>query len=312
MPLFGNYDTALCQRDTISYKGKQFTYLQCSNDMPNLEEIANVVQMVKNLNPYCMFSVGGGSVCADLCSNFYPLITVGTVPSGLATTEGQFVLTGKQISKEDREWVARLRHSDNFLQSCLFTSSLKKQEGTSSRKQFAIPEDAFTILIVGGRLDYEVTEEFIEQVLLPVMGQGVVVVFMGAFKEYEKRCREYPLLKEQSVFTGFVEDVLAVNEICDVYVNPHRTGGGTSVVEAMAKKLPPVTLNYGDVALGAGKEFWVEDYPAMVRQILRLRDDVEYYQSMSQKAYERMKVVTDSSNVFWNVFEKIRQLPEFQ
>jgi glycosyltransferase involved in cell wall biosynthesis len=165
---------------------------------------------------------------------------------------------------------------------------------------------------VGSRLDFEVTDEFVEQVLLPVMQQGIVSVFMGVFDDYSKRCQKYPTLGDSSVFVGFVKDVQAVNEICDVYVNPRRNGGGTSVVEAMAKKLPPVTLNYGDVALGAGEDFWVEDYDDMVQQILRLQDDEVFYQTMSEKAYERMKVVTDTSTVFWNTFEIIRRLPEFQ
>jgi glycosyltransferase involved in cell wall biosynthesis len=257
--------------------------------------------------------VGGGRICADLCSNFYPLITVGTVPSSIAVSEGQFVLTGKQITSEDREYAARLGFAENYLQSCLFTSSINPQTGKAARQQYGIPEDAFVILIVGGRLDEEVTEDFIEQVLLPVLEQkGVVAVFMGAFDRYQERCDKYPLLGVRSVYTGFVEDVLSVNEICDVYVNPQRYGGGTSVVEAMAKKVPPVTLNYGDVALGTGEDFWVKDYEAMVQQILRLKDDEAFYQMMSEKAYERMKVVTDTSAVFWNTFEKIRRLPEFQ
>jgi isopentenyl phosphate kinase len=83
-------------------------------------------------------------------------------------------------------------------------------------------------------------------------------------------------------------------------------------VEAMAKSLVPVTLDYGDVALGAGEEFCVSDYDHMVQRILRLKDDAAYYQSMADKAYQRMKVVTDSAGIFWECFEKIRKLPQFQ
>jgi hypothetical protein len=311
-PIFGNYSSKLSEVDKILYQGNIFSYHQCSNTMPNLDELMQVILLVKKLNPYCLFQVGGGSVCADLCSNFYPLITVGTVPSSIAVTEGQFVLTGKQITDCDREYVAQLEFSENYLQSCLFTSSINPQIGKATRHQYGIPDDVFTILIVGGRLADEVTEEFIERALLPVMEQEVFAVFMGVFDTYQERCEKYPLLRTHSVYTGFVEDVLSVNEICDVYVNPQRHGGGTSVVEAMEKKLPPVTLHYGDVALGTGEDFWVEDYEAMVRQILRLKEDAVFYRRMSEKAYKRMKVLTDSAGVFWECFQKIKTFPEFQ
>lgn len=311
-PLFGNYREELQNIRQVTYHGKQFPYMQCSEFMPNPEEIAGVVQTVKQLNPYCVIQIGGSSICADLCSNYYPVITVGTVPSGIMTTEGQFLLKGSPVTEADLAYIRELGFSDNYLQYALFTSSFKPQTTKASRKQFGIPEEACTIIIVGARLDYEVDEAFIEEVLLPVMEHGIVPVFVGKFDFYSKRTEQYPLLGRQSVFTGFVDDILAVNEICDIYVNPGRNGGGTSVVEAMAKKLPPVSLNYGDVALGAGEEFCVRDYPEMVRQIIRLQEDTEYYAEMSEKAYRRMQYVTDSHTVFWEVFQKIRTLPEFQ
>lgn len=312
MPLFGNYMEALQDTRSVEYHGKQFPYMQCSEMMPNTQEIAGVIQTVRHLNPYCVFQVGSASVCADLCSNFYPLITIGTVPSSIMTSEGQFLLKGKPITEKDREYIKQLGFSENYLQYCLFTSSFNEQKGKVTREQYGIPEDAFTALIVGGRLDFEVDETFIEEVLHPIIERGIVPVFMGSFENYGKRTEQYPFLKNHSVYVGFIDDVLAVNEICDIYVNPRRNGGGTSVVEAMAKKLPPVTLDYGDVALGAGEEFCVEDYSAMVQRILRLREDKEYYAAMSEKAYERMNIVTNSRGIFWEVFQRIEQLPEFR
>ncbi len=311
LPLFGNYRKELQNVRQVEYHGRQFPYIQCSENMPNPEEMAGVVQTVKQLNPYCVIQIGGSSICADLCSNYYPVITVATVPSGIMTSEGQFLLKGSPITETDLQYIRELGFSDQYLQYGMFTWSFKPQTTKASRKQFGIPEDACTVIIVGARLDFEVDERFIEEVLLPVMEHGIVPVFVGKFNFYSKRAEQYPLLGERSVYTGFVDDILAVNEICDIYVNPGRNGGGTSVVEAMAKKLPPVSLDYGDVALGAGEEFCVKDYPEMVRRIIRLQEDSDYYAEMSEKAYRRMQYVTDSQTIFWDVFQKIRSLPEF-
>lgn len=312
LPLFGSYLEEMQNARSVSYRGQEYPFIQCSGMMPDLQEMAGVVQTVEQLNPYCIIQVGGSSICADLCSNRYPVITVGTVPSSIMTSESQFLLKGGVITDADRKYISRLGFAEDYLQYCPFTWSYKPQTTKAARQQFGIPEEAFTIIIVGARLDYEVDEELIENVLLPVMEQGILVVFTGEFKTYPKRVEQYPMLKERSVYTGFVDDILAVDEICDVYVNPRRDGGGTSVVEAMAKKVPPVTLHHGDVALGAGEYFCVEDYPSMVRQILRLRDDPQYYREMAEKAYERMKIVTNSQEIFWETFQRIEKLPEFQ
>ena len=228
------------------------------------------------------------------------------------TTEGQFLLKGKPITQQDKEYIYQLGKNDDYLQYCLFTSSLMPQKIQKSRQQLNIPEKAFTALVVGARLDYEVDDTFIRKIMLPLIEKGVFFVFMGTFENYANVVEQYPLLKLNSVFLGFVRDVLAVNELCDVYINPKRIGGGTSVIEAMVKGLPPVALNEGDVSLGAGKEFCLDNYQEMVQRTLALKDDFVYYQNMSQRAQERAKVMLDGATAFWEVFQKIKELPDFQ
>ncbi len=312
LPFFGNTMKNYEEYSSIGYQGKYYPYVQCSEDMPNIPEMESVLKMVQQVNPYCMFMIGDGSICADLCSNYYPLIDVSTVPSGILTTEGQFLLKGKPVTDKDREYIKRLGKNEDYLQYCLFTWSVMPQTTQMTRQQVQIPQGAFAALVVGARLDYEVDDCFIQEVLLPLMKQGVFVVFMGVFDKYAMAEEKYPLLKSQSVFVGFIKDVLAVNELCNIYINPKRNGGGTSVIEAMVKGLPPVSLNEGDVSLGAGEDFCLRDYSEMVQRALRLKDDEEYYRAMSQKARERAAVMLDGASAFWETFQRIEKLPDFQ
>ena len=309
---WGNMRSGGANYDAIQYHEKNYPYYECSGTMLNLLEIEAVVNLVRTINPYCIFMVGDASICADLCSNYYPLIDVATVPSGIMTTEGQFLLKGKPITLQDKEYIYQLGKNDDYLQYCLFTSSIMPQKTQKSRQQLNIPEKAFTALVVGARLDYEVNGIFIQEIMLPLIEKGVFFVFMGVFENYVNIVEEYPLLKVNSVFLGFVRDVLAVNELCDVYINPKRNGGGTSVIEAMVKGLPPVALNEGDVSLGAGADFCLDNYQEMVQRTLALKEDAAYYQNMSRKAQERAKVMLDGTTAFWKAFQKIRELPDFQ
>lgn len=312
LPFFGNTIKNYEEYSTVSYQGRNYPYVQCSEDMPNISEIEAVLKMVRQVNPYCMFMIGGESICADICSNYYPLIDVGTLPSGISATEGQFVLKGKPITKEDREYIKKLGKKEDYLQYCLFTSSIMPQITRMTRQQLEIPQEAFAALVVGARLDYEVDEMFIQECMIPMVQEGVFFVFMGIFDKYKSVIERYPLLKKQSVFVGFIKDVLAVDELCDVYVNPKRSGGGTSVIEAMVKGLPPITLNEGDVSLGAGEEFCLSKYEEMVQRIVKLKNDEDYYTMMSKKAKKRAALMLDGATAFWNVFQKIEKLPDFQ
>ena len=316
IPIFaafqGNYSKLLNEYDSLSYKEFNFPFSQCSDTMPNIPEMKSIIDLIKQLNPYCIFHVGGNSFTADICSNYYPLINVATVPSGITTTQGQFQLTGKHFTEDDIAYVKSYGLTDNHLQYCLFTSTVMHQMGKMSREECGIPEDKFAVLVVGARLGFEVDSDFIENALLPIMEQGEFIVFAGRFEEYDKMIEKYPLLKNNSVNMGFVKDILALNEICDAYANPKRTGGGTSVVEAMIKGLPPVTLPGGDVALGAGEEFQVANYDEMASRLLQLRDDSNYYKEMSEKALARVKILTDTESAFLDAFHRIEQMEEFQ
>ena len=312
LPFFGNTMKNYEEYSMVSYQGRNYPYVQCSEDMPNIPEIEAVLKMVRQVNPYCMFTIGDSSICADLCSNYYPLIDVATVPSGVMTTEGQFLLKGRAITEWDRKYIKKLGKTNDYLQYCLFTSSVMPQISKMTREQMGIPEVSFAALVVGARLDYEVDQQFIQDVLLPIIKKGVFIVFMGVFEKYETIAERYPLLKEHSVYVGFIKDVLAVNELCNVYINPKRNGGGTSVIEAMVKGLPPVALKEGDVSLGAGEEFCLKDYSEMVQRTLKLKEDASYYQEMSEKARKRASVMLDGASAFWETFQKIEKLPDFQ
>jgi glycosyltransferase involved in cell wall biosynthesis len=82
---------------------------------------------------------------------------------------------------------------------------------------------------------------------------------------------------------GFQNDMLAVLDCCDLYINPKRKGGGTSAFEAMYKGMPLVTLPVGDVGLAAGADFQAADYDEMIRQISEYKADREYYEVQSRR-----------------------------
>lgn len=161
---------------------------------------------------------------------------------------------------------------------------------------------------MGWRLDDEVTGAYLKM-LEEAVGEepAIHVVFVGRFHRFGEALAGYPVLQAHATNLGEQQDVLAVLECMDLYVNPARSGGGSSAAEALSKGLPVVTLPVGDVAVAAGEIFEVEDYPAMQRQILRYAADHRLYAEMTQKARARAELLLDSKAGFGQALMEIEQ-----
>lgn len=306
-----NYLETLSDCSSLEYRGIDIPFFQCPQCMPDIGVMEQIIGVVRTEKPYYIVSIGGNSILSDLCSNIVPTITIGTVFSGRPTTEGTFLAIGRKKNQSDELWMKRNHKAMDCIIESLFTFSFREQEHTYSRKQLGLPDDRFIVLIVGGRLDEEIDNEFCN-LLYELIEKGIYIAFLGTHLTYEKEfVRGNETYKNNSLYMGFQDDVLAIDECCDLYVNPMRLGGGGSAAEAMYKGLPVVTFDYGDVGVVAGKEFHVNSYEEMSSQIMRYRTDQGYYDSMSERARKRAEELLDSKTQFMAIIEKAMQSPRF-
>lgn len=293
----GNYDVTLCEKEYQTWQGVEIPYFQCENVMPEAEVEELLLQMIEKIKPMYVINIGGSSLFAGLVDEMVPVITVGTTQSGLATT-----LTTYQAvhGKLDEKWLHVLENvgkTERHMINGLFTFSLKEQTETTTREKEGLPENQFLLAVVGARLDEEVSEEFLDM-LNAVLSEQVGVVFIGKFESYEERMQAYPTIKQYAHCLGFCKDILSKLEICDLYVNPTRKGGGTSVVEAMSKGKPAVSVDFGDVAGIIGEEFCCADYEEMAEIIRRYAEDETFYQEMAREADRLAEIYLDTESEF--------------
>ncbi len=304
-PTYANEIEELSKVRSYQHKDYVMPFYQPEGNMPRLEEMIKIVNTVREIKPYFILGIGSGSIVADLCSNILPVASMGLVFSNFSTTAAQFSIIGRSIA--DNEWVKLINNGytrDNVIEST-FTFELKQKKGTFTREEFGLPRDRFLLVTVGIRLDADVKDDFVEM-LQSTFDFGTHVVFAGKFDTYEDYCSRYPRLKEHSTFIGYCDDILALMEICDLYVNPIRAGGGFSIVEAFHEGKPGVTVRYGDIATAAGDDFCVSNYKEMENVILRYIREPKFYQAMSDKARAREKVVTDSVAAMQQIIDKIQ------
>lgn len=307
LPLFhisvGNYREQYSNLDNISYHGLEFPFFQCPKEMPSVPIIYEIMKMVADEKPLCIVSIGGNSITSDLCSRIVPVISIATVFSSRIQTFGQFQVLGRKITEKDYAWAARRGFpKEHFIES-RFTFALKEQEHHYTRKELRLPEEGFIVALVGGRLEIEIDEACLS-VLRKLMEQDIYIAIIGGGKRFDELRKEDGLFHQYLINMGFQEDVLAVLECVDIYMNPKRIGGGTAIIEALYQGIPAVTLDYGDSAKSAGEDFFVEDYDAMYEQILRYKNDREFYDVMSKKAKERADFMMDSKTEFVRIMQE--------
>lgn len=300
----GHYDEENSELEYIDWKGTMLPFFQCDNNMPNIEVIEYLLDTVRKINPYYVVCIGGDGIFVSLLNEMLPVLAVGMVPSAIGTSLVKYQTLGRKITDIDREYLQEIGKTDTHIIEHKFTSDLREQNVVLRREDVGIKENAFVLVTVGGRLEEELSEEFfwmIEQILEI---EEIELVVLGMFKKKQEVYIKHPRLEKNIRFLGAVDEVLAHLELCDIYVNPIRTGGGTSCVEAMFKGLPVVTTDQGDVAVNAGSAFTVKDYEEMKTCIIRYKKDAEFYERQAKKARKRAEELLDTDRAFREVIKE--------
>lgn len=298
----GNVMTEYDDVNEITTGDCKISFLQIPKDLPVPYRMQVLAHMIKKTKPYYILSIGTGSILADLCGNIVPCASMAVVFSTLPQTKNKMKILGRKLSPEEK--VADSDISD-IIES-KFTFELKKQEKKFTRPELSLPQDKFILVVVGIRLEYEISHAFMEM-LEKVCRSGCYVVFAGIMDNYDTLIKQYVDMEKNSSFIGYCDDILALMEICDLYVNPDRLGGGFSIIEAFSKGKPGIYLKKGDIYTAAGEDFAVDDFDTMARQILKYKDDKDYYNKMSDLAIERSKVMTSSVEALADIDRQICQ-----
>lgn len=308
-PGVGNYISEYLHEDYLEYRDKRFSYIQFPQEMPKVSLINEVIRLVREERPWCILSIGAGSITADLCALAVPVITQ-NLTHGLAETRGQLQIIGRELLAEDRKWIKKRGLRESHFVRGLYTFMLKEQTHHYRRSEFGLPDVGTVCVVVGGRLDDEIGEEFLE-VTERLSKHRIHTVFVGRFDSYSERILKYEEAKRYTHFIGYQKDTLAICECCDIYLNPLRRGGGTSAVEALYKGLPVLTPDYGDVAVNAGERFLVKDYDEMAQKVFLLAEDDEEYREWSDIAKKRAEVLLDSDREFSRIMCEAEKRQEF-
>ncbi len=295
-PFLANHARKLDGRRRIAVEGVEFDCWQIEEAMPRTKGLSRFLRHVAARRPLAVIGIGGNAIAGDLAGR---ITTTVTLPLAVRApvSEAAFIATvgdehvGGLGSPKTRE---ELNLDAERFVPFRYAYRLPEASGEPPAALDDPPQDAVLGVIVGGRLDSEISGDNLPLLLACLeAAPRLHLVFVGPFARFEELAAAHPLLGARAIALGFRHEVIAILERCDLYLNPLRAGGGSSVAHALGCGLPVVTFDEGDGAFAAGDGFAVRSRAEYVARVRRWCEDATAFADARERAARRWEEISD-------------------
>ncbi|MDF2801710.1 MAG: multimeric flavodoxin protein [Anaerocolumna sp.] len=289
--------------DIIKYKNEDLKFIQNPIKMPNIEAILGIVDDIYNLNPLIVYNIGGSNLTADYCKYF---TTTASLPcsNDIPVAASKYLLLGRRVQPSDSLELRKFL-SDQILIETEINYQYRVCSTQYSREMWKIPQEQFLLVIVGNRLDIEITNNFLailDKILKNLPWCGLALV--GNIQNTDRILSGIEDT-ERLHLLGNLTDAGEFIKCCDIYLNPKRKGGGRSSFEAMNYEVPIITMPYGDVFNTCGEAFIVKTEEEIVNLIDKYYVDDIFRKKQKKLAKERATILSDIKGTLVEVIHKI-------
>ena len=269
---------------SIKHEGVEIPFLFCGDGILSDNAMQQCLLAIDSISPEMILCVGEPAVVAEPFHErsftfMYPL------GHGIPHVRNINFHVYSNPCPDERALMER----EGITERCRFVQqydlAIKPPSNSLTREQFQIPPQSFVFSVVGTRLFNDVDETFLEMLEKIAADDRAHFMFAGNFHDYENKILPYVKLRGRTTFIGFQEDIMAVHNITDVFLNPARSGGGTGVVYALQAALPVLSLPVGDGGLVAEAFPQIDDYDHLAEIALEMIGDSslrEKYQDIAR------------------------------
>lgn len=281
--LFRNFSMRVEFRDTF------FDGYQINMQKGCQKEYDMMLEIIHAWNPWFVLDMGSCNPVIDLTNHFTTLVSMG-MSIECPVTEADILLRFEKLSEsvemEYQKVFEKTGQKQIFLEGTM-PILMGETDEKCDRKELNLPEDDFLIVIVGNRLDEEISDEFV-QILRAIVEneENVSFVFIGRGEKFLNRLSD-DVFKNRIFFLGYCNKLMATYAPLNLYLNPKRMGGGYSAAYALAAGLPVVTLPECDVENMVGEHFVVQNYDEMIETVRKYLHDENFYKIQKKYAEEK-------------------------
>ena len=263
------------------------------------QRLNNLIAEIIAYNPEIILTTSYISLAANILYQHYPIVylSLGAVNYSLDADIHLYADIDTVVKNNAQNKMIKTERIYQIDYGVEFDRPVKRIK----RSDYNLCRDDFVLITVGNRLDAELDQdrEFIDTICSFIAEQKNIswlIVGSGRFNYlHQNYCQ---LITDSKIINiKYEEDLLALYNICDLYVNPNRKGGGYSIAMAMQVGLPVVILNRpSDGLVYVGKDNSSGyNYTEYIKEILKLYQDRAYYIARSQLMRERIKLFSVDS-----------------
>ena len=301
-PMMGNYNKDLggiqiSLTDYLEFKSMPLTIVTSQPGLNSSKKFLDIITTIEELEIDAVIAHGENLLLQDALYGVIPSIFATTgEPLPFARSDSYWI-PGNLMTDKIKQTAEQYGHKNFLLESMLVTPEGKADQALD-RKLFNIPDKAFIYLVVGTRLNQEINNEFSE-VCKKLLSQdhNSVIAFAGTNDFNLSLFFDDELIQNKRVINvGFQDNLPELCLMSNVYLNPQRSGGGTSSQTAIMNGLPVVTLDYGHIS-------------SVVPESHRFSDWNSYYEYARKLAVESA-FLTQEIQMFFEHFSSNLQVKE--
>lgn len=244
-----------------------------------------------------------------ILNQYFPVFYVPMRSFSSAMFFGKILLEGKRAAQYCNKFCPSVDKGQ--IADCYININIPCEKRRRERAEFQWREEDFIMVTVGGRLHHELDERFLEAVSKMLReNSDIKWLLIGTEKIPLLNTTYNELLTSGQVqILKYDDDLMGIYGICDVYLNPRRSGGGISHRWAAGKGLPVVAdaSMWFDTMESLGWDSLCWNTEEQIAKIVRMKNDNEYYQQVKRQ--------TEASHQYWKKRvegrEFVRSVKEF-
>jgi hypothetical protein len=292
----------------INYKDCNIAGRQVPFCSENTDNLRNLIQIIYEFNPAFIYNLDMVSPVAEICAGFTTLVS-GAMNYGYPVSNAHILLklAKRDEAKSSTEDIAILNPYRQLVIRDELHFDIEPPVNYENRSMYGIAEDAFLIVMIGNRLEFDLTLNF-KSVLKSMfeLDQKIEILLIGKYPEYQQYFSD-EIFADRIHNIEYHNHLTEVLGIADLYLNPPRTGGGTSALISLYSGVPVITLPEGDVAGNVGGDFICADEQDMINTVRRYLTDKDFYKQQQQKGLAITNKLTDDTTKLKDKLSKITQ-----
>lgn len=295
--------------DYMSFKQKDVRIISFDPEPMSTRKLANILDTLHQLNIDAVIAHGENLLIQEAVYGVWPSLfaTTGTVVP-LAHSDAYFV--PGHLYNQGHEQIAKEYGHDNFMLESMLVTPEGKAEITPQKSDFLINSKHFVYLVVGTRLETELTEDFIQicQKLLDGCAD-CVIAFAGTPKlELGEYFSSQAIQAKRALNLGFQDNLAGICNMADVFLNPYRQGGGTSSQTAILNGLPIVTIDFGHISAVVPKELRQPDWESYLHFAKALKNQPSFYLEWQKKLDAHFIEHLDIKGQVTKIYQKLIEI----